>query len=211
MIESESDQIKKYRELANCFEFMPGSDGQHFQNEIPKLFLKHEISHSVTFFGGSFNPFHQGHRACLDLCPEENILIVPDRNPFKPINDNKTLFDEFQKLASDLLDTRYSLYPGFLLKTETNPTSSWLPKVSLAEKNFLMGDDSFMSLLSWKNPEVLIKALTKLYIVPRKFSREDYLLQERKIKIFNPHLEFHYLADHPYKNLSSSDLRNSKH
>lgn len=204
-----SDQFEKCREIANCFEFMPDSDGSHNQSELSKLYLKHPIKDNVTFFGGSFNPFHEGHRACLDLCPEKNILIVPDRNPFKEVSKNEYIFDEFVKLAKLLKDTSYSLYPGFLVKTESNPTSSWLPFVKIPEKNFLMGDDSFMDLLKWKNPEVIMKSLTKLYVVPRKFTKTDYVKIEKELLKMNPKLEVHYLEEHPYMNISSTKLRKS--
>ena len=45
-------------------------------------------SSPVVFFGGSFNPWHDGRQACLDLCPNKNIVIVPDTNPWK-ISDPK--------------------------------------------------------------------------------------------------------------------------
>jgi nicotinate-nucleotide adenylyltransferase len=162
----------------------------------------------VTFFGGSFNPFHRGHRACLDLCPEKNILMVPDCNPFKTgIDSTSNVYKEFLALALELKDTPYSLYPGFLGQNLPNPTASWLPFVKIKEKNFLIGDDSYMSLLTWKNPEAILKALTKMYVVPRKYGKDDYLKQEREVLKLNPSLEVHYLADHPYKNISSTDLR----
>lgn len=194
--------LSELKKIADCFEFMPDSSGAHSQSELSSLFLKHPMKDSVTFFGGSFNPFHEGHRACLDLCPEKNILIVPDRNPFKDISET-----DIFSLAEKLKNTRYSLYPGFLIKQEKNPTSSWLPFVKLKEKNFLMGDDSFMDLLKWKNPELIIKALTKLYVVPRKFKKEEYRIIERQLLEWNPKLEVHYLAEHPYMNISSTELR----
>ncbi len=202
-----NDQIQKCLEVANCFEFMPGSDGKHSQVELSKLFLKHPIKDSVTFFGGSFKPFHQGHRACLDLCPEKNILIIPDRNPFKEINDDEKIWNEFIQLAQSLKETNYSLYPGFLVHKVANPTSSWLPLVKISQKNFLMGDDSYLNLLAWKNPEVLLKSLTKLYVVPREFTKNDYLKYEPELLKINPKLEIHYLDKHPYMNISSSKLR----
>lgn len=202
-----AEQLDRCLELGNYFEFMPESDGKHFQTELPKLFLKHTIADSVTFFGGSFNPFHPGHRACLDLCPEKNILIVPDCNPQKTTTKDQNVYYQFLELAILLKDTNYSLYPGFLGKNKPNPTSTWLPHVKIKEKNFLMGDDSYMSLLTWYHPEEIIKALTKLYVVPRNFAREDYLKQEQAILKFNPSLIIHYLDEHPYQNLSSTELR----
>ena len=202
-----NEQIHRCREVANCFEFMPDSDGSHRQAELDILFLKNPIVDSVTFFGGTFNPFHEGHRACLDLCPEKNILIVPDRNPFKVVEPIEHCFDHFLDLANQLRNTPYSIYPGFLIKTEGNPTSSWLPLVRIPEKNFLMGDDSYIDLLKWKDPEVIAKSLTKLYVVPRKYSKDDYLKVEVELLAFNPRLEIHYLDVHPYMNLSSTLLR----
>jgi nicotinate-nucleotide adenylyltransferase len=198
---------KNLSHIADCFEFMPGSTGKHNQSELPELFLKHKIENSVTFFGGTFNPFHEGHRACLDLCPEKNILIVPDRNPFKEISINENVDEEFMQLSEKLKDTRYSLYPGFLLKAEKNPTSSWLPHVKITERNFLLGDDSFMDILKWKNPEIIAKTLKKLYVVPRNFTKNDYVIIERELLKWNSDLQVHYLAEHPYMNISSTDLR----
>lgn len=202
-----NDQYLKCKQIANCFEFMPDSDGKHSQIELPTLFLKHPIKERVTFFGGSFNPFHQGHLACLDLCPEKNILVIPDRNPFKEQSDKNNVYDDFIAIAELLKETSYSIYPGFLAKDKVNPTSSWLPFVKLEEVNFLMGDDSFMNLLSWKSPEVVIRTLTKLYVVPRQFCKSDYLLVEKELLKVNSKLEVHYLDKHPYMNLSSTDLR----
>jgi len=203
------NDLESLKLIADCFEFMPDSSGAHSQKELPPLFLKHPIKDTVTFFGGSFNPFHEGHRECLDQCPEKNILIVPDRNPFKDVAAHDPV-DEFFALAEKLRTTSYSLYPGFLLKKEKNPTSSWLPFVKIKQKNFLMGDDSYMDLLKWKNPEVIIKSLTKLYVVPRKFQKENYVAIESELLKWNPALEVHYLAEHPYMNLSSTDLRQNK-
>jgi hypothetical protein len=40
------------------------------------------------FFGGTFNPWHQGHQACLQLLPEDRTcLVVPDRNPEKELRE----------------------------------------------------------------------------------------------------------------------------
>ena len=71
-----------------------------------------------------------------------------------------------------------------------------------------MGDDSFMNLFNWTEPEKLIEALTKIYVVPRLFEVSDYGDQIKKVKDINPMIKIIILPDHPYKNISSTKLRN---
>jgi nicotinate-nucleotide adenylyltransferase len=178
------------------------------KGEIKKDILKHEIKGSVTFFGGSFFPFHPGHMACLELCPEVNIVIVPDCNPQKILIDKMNPFDDFMQLCVTLKDTPYSVYPGFLGRNRPNPTSNWLPKVSIPEKNLLIGDDSFMNLMNWVAPEILLLALSKIYVVPRNFDISDFKSQCEIVKKYNPNIQIILLPDHAYKNLSSTKIRN---
>jgi len=179
------------------FSFMPLSSSQ----------LPHPtIKESVTFFGGSFYPFHQGHRACLDLCPEKNIVVVMDRNPQKEIRDFLP-YDEYIIIKSQLKNTPYLVYPGFLGSRKTNPTCTWLPLVTIAEKNLLMGDDSFMNFLTWQSPEIILEAITKLYVVPRNFSLEECRNQQKKLNKINPRVKIIFLDDHPFKDISSTKLR----
>lgn len=203
---SSLDQLNLLIALGDFFKFMPLHSSKP-KGEIKKDILKHEIKGSVTFFGGSFFPFHPGHMACLELCPEENIVIIPDCNPHKEVADKLNPYDDFMQLCLTLKDTPYSVYPGFLGRNRPNPTANWLPKVSIPEKNFLMGDDSFMNILKWNNPEILLAALSKIYVVPRDFEVGDYTEQIEKIKNINPLIQIIILPDHPYKNLSSSKLR----
>lgn len=203
---SDLDQYNLLISLGDFFTFMP------VQSSTPKGvikpdILKGEIKESVTFFGGSFFPFHLGHMACLELCPEKNIVIVPDCNPHKELQIKLNPYDDFMHLCQTLRDTPYSVYPGFLGRNRPNPTSEWLPKVKIRQKNFLMGDDSFMKLMTWHNVEALLLALTKLYVVPRDYDREDYEEQIEKVTTINPKLEVIILPDHPYKSLSSTKIR----
>lgn len=199
------DQKLLLKKIASVFSFMPEETGSdvHQLNDI----YKRPIKNSVTFFGGSFNPFHLGHLECVKLCPEENIVIVPDHNPHKDLRELENPFNEFLNLLEKFKQTNASIYPGFLTLNRSNPTADWLVKVQVLEINFLMGDDSFMNLLRWKTPEILLNRLTKLYVVPRNFNESDYREQVKKIKDLNPHLIIEILSDHPYKNLSSTSLR----
>nr|BDT29003.1 cytidylyltransferase [Bacteriovorax sp. HI3] len=203
---SQLDQLNLLISLGDFFKFMPVLSSTP-KGHIKKDILKHEIKDSVTFFGGSFFPFHPGHMACLELCPEENIVIVPDCNPHKELKEKMNPYDDFMHLCLTLKDTPYSVYPGFFGRNKPNPTSNWLPKVKIAQKNFLMGDDSFMNILKWHEPEVLLNALTKIYVAPRDFETSDYAPQIEKVKAINPKLEIIILPDHPYRSLSSSKIR----
>ena len=206
---SQLDQFNLLIALGDFFEFMPVHASLP-SGQLKTDILKHEIKNSVTFFGGSFFPFHPGHMACLELCPEENIVIVPDYNPHKAHLEKMNPYDDFMHLCLTLKDTTYSIYPGFFGRNKANPTANWLPKVSIAERNFLMGDDSFMSLMKWNDPEKLLSALTKLYVVPRNFEKADYNSQIKIVKGINSKIEIIILPDHPYKALSSSKIRNPK-
>ncbi len=203
------DQMNLLIALGDFFSFMPVSSSSP-AGKIKTEFLKHEIKDSVTFFGGSFFPFHPGHMMCLELCPEKNIVVIPDCNPLKELPEKLNPFDDFIDLSKILKDTSYSLYPGFFGRNRPNPTAEWLPKVSILEKNFLLGDDSFMNIFNWNKSDVLLSALTKLYVVPRLYEVVDYGEQIKKIKQINPKIRIIILPDHPYKNLSSTKLRTDK-
>ncbi len=203
---SQLDQFNLLISLGDFFKFMPVLSSTP-KGHIKKDILKHEIKESVTFFGGSFFPFHPGHMACLELCPEKNIVIVPDCNPHKELKDKMNPYDDFLRLCETLKETSYSVYPGFFGRNKPNPTSNWIGKVKIAEKNFLMGDDSFMNILKWNAPEVLLNSLTKLYVAPRNYELVDYEAQIEKIKAINPNIQVIILPDHPYRNLSSSKIR----
>jgi nicotinate-nucleotide adenylyltransferase len=190
-------QEEKCINLGHEFSFMPLS----LSNDRHPT-----ISDSVTFFGGSFYPFHQGHRACLDLCPEKNIIVVLDRNPHKEFRAVGP-YDEYLKVKSELEGTQYYVYPAFLTLKQVNPTCTWLPFVKISEKNLLMGDDSYMNFLSWQSPEIILSAIKKLYVVPRKFTKQDCLNQKIKISEINPNVEIIFLNDHEYKKLSSTQMR----
>ena len=192
-----SHQQQACLDIAKQFTFMPLSNSN----------LDHEtIKDSITFFGGSFFPFHQGHLSCLQLCPEKNIVIILDRNPQKESRDFLP-YDEYLKISEYLKGTSYLVYPGFWASSEKNPTCDWLPLVKIPEKNLLMGDDTFMDLLGWKSAEKVLSAITKIYVVPRNYSESVYLIQKNKIILINPKIEIIFLDDHPFKHISSTTLR----
>lgn len=202
---SSDDQLKLLARLGDLFPFMPDR-GEEIA--LPKKeILKHPIKDSVTFFGGSFFPFHEGHMNCLLSCPEKNIVVVPDNNPHKMHLEKTSPYQLFVELCRILKDKPFSVYSGFLGKNAPNPTADWITRVNIKEINFLMGDDSFMNLFKWTRPKDILQTLTKLYVVPREFDHPDYEDQLQKIKLIAPRLQIIFLPDHPFRDHSSTKLR----
>lgn len=203
-----NDQLMLLKKLGEAFPFMPDSP-KDSSLSFPAI-AKINIVDSVTFFGGSFYPFHAGHMNCLETCPEKNIIVVPDCNPHKIQIEKNSPWETFITLLKILKDKPYSLYPGFLGNNVPNPTANWIVNVDLPEVNFLMGDDSFMNLFWWTRPEDILRTLTKLYVVPRDHERPDYEEQLKKIHAINPRLQVIILPDHPFRQLSSTSFRTLK-
>ena len=185
--------------VAQQFPAMPGSLKEC--TPLPELFLKSSFGRErVCFYGGSFNPWHRGHLACLELCPEENILVVPDRNPWK--DSRNWSWDDYVNLCHALRETSCSVYPGFLYG-EGNPTVDWLPQTEFKEKCLLLGADNFLSLEGWKEYLRLIDSLDVLYVVPR--GDRDYEEITAHLTEASPNLEIVILPRHPYEGLASSE------
>lgn len=203
--------------ISRFYSFMPeGVEG--FLNYIPREFLKTRmrekiLAHSlneITFYGGSFNPWHEGHSECLRQCPAEDIVIIPDSNPWKGpknLEDNQIcLWQSFREIVNKFQDSRFSLFPGFWILERTNPTVQWLPDVQIARKNFLMGDDNFFSLHKWTGVEKLMSSLSTIYVVPRLYKKQEIEeFKENFQKQFE--VDVNVLSEHDFQNLSSTQIR----
>jgi len=199
--------------LGRLFPFMPDGISGHM-DLIPSLFWpsKDFATSSVTFFGGSFNPWHEGHLECLRQCSkiESNLVIVPDYSPWKENAQEGPL--EILKELSRKTANRFPIYPGFWgidSVEKRNPTVNWLSNVDLVQINWLMGDDTFFHFLKWNKIEVVARCLSKIYVVPRDHKLVELQPIQEKLLEINPKLEIVFLDDHPYKELSSTSLRES--
>ena len=196
------EELKIISSSFDIFSFEKSISKSNFE----KFFKKYSDLDSVTFFGGSFNPIHLGHLECIKLCPEKNILMVLDRNPQKDLR-NLDLKNELQLIVNRLQNLNVSLYPGFWLKSEKNPTNVWIQKVMAQEKNLLMGDDSFINFFSWQKPEVILMNLKKIYVVPRNHQLHQLMIVKEQCEQINPQIEVVFLSNHLYQHLSSTELR----
>ena len=176
--------------------------------ELPDFICKKNFNYeSITFYGGSFNPWHEGHDECLKKCPSSNIVIVPDSSPWKKNTFNKCYFKEFMSLCFRLKETPYSIFPGFFGLEQSNPTSCWITGVTAQRISFLMGDDNFKSIFSWKEPRVFLNALSDIYILSRNYKTSELEDVAKEVTSFNSNLSIHYLGDHEFMEMSSTKLR----
>jgi nicotinate-nucleotide adenylyltransferase len=172
----------------------------------------YQPSNELIFFGGSFHPWHEGHKACLDLLKDRPCIILPDRNPFKEHREID-LIGTYSELNSKIDQTTHQINPEFILKTQKNPTNTW---VQLTRKRFpdtqialLMGMDSLMSIEKWFEAEELLSTLDRLYVASRMEGEEEQNQQQEKLKRFR-NLEIRFLGHHPHEALSSTKLREQK-
>ena len=159
----------------------------------------------MTIFGGSFNPWHEGHSACVEQLPaDQNLIIVPDTNPFKSGPGNKCFWEHYQALCKK---TTADVFPGFCGLEIPNPTVGWVGRTSWGKVNLLMGDDSFEQLPQWIDAAALIKMLNRIYIVPRQGDRERYERAKKHILSLSGKLILQRLGRHAHEDQSSTYLR----
>lgn len=192
--------------FAKLFSIMP--EGIPGEGYLPcELYPKKLSSESVTFFAGSFNPWHEGHLECLKQCSdfEKNIIIVPDYNPWKDNIQNSPLKELLN--LSEKTEKSFAIYPGFWAKEQRNPTESWIGNIKSKNINWLMGDDTFSSFMKWKNVEKVCQHLSKIYVVPRDFKSKELISVSEEIRKISPSLEIIFLKEHSHQDKSSTKLR----
>jgi nicotinate-nucleotide adenylyltransferase len=141
---------------------------------------------SIILFGGTFDPPHAAHAACLTALaqqfPSSKILVVPAADPPPTNNVKKTAwlsFDQRMELCRTMVDDaglggqvevsdiEASLpHPSYTVNTleallemaPDNPYGSLLAVV--------MGADQFANFNTWRNPDQIID-MADLILVPR--------------------------------------------
>ncbi|MBF0297217.1 MAG: NUDIX domain-containing protein [Oligoflexia bacterium] len=199
--------------------FDSGSDSDYQGFAAPK-YLEFKKKKELIFFGGSFFPWHQGHTSVLMSMPKnlrDKIIVVPDRNPLKEIreydqynhyqDEHQCAYKFYRHILSKVANIGVFVYPGFCGQEEANPTSSWLPYV---KKSFslLMGDDSFIGLKKWIDPEKFLLKTKKIYVVPRLDDNLKIAKSLKWIKSVNKNLIIDFRDHHQYQHISSTNIRN---
>ena len=156
----------------------------------------------IIYFGGHFNPWHEGHSECLRKSPRSSIkVVIPDHNPLKQLS-NRVLDIDREEIKS--LNDNIYIYTGFFEQQIKNPTVNWLCSISRDLPDYshslLMGYDSYESLHKWSHYTDLLQCLDGLYVLNRQNSAVDKLYD----------IETVFLGRHPYESLSSTNIREKK-
>ena len=181
-----------------------------FIQKNPRLASADEI----CFFGGSFNPWHDGHSACIKLLRKKiPLIVIPDHNPQKELtetNNKATSFEEMIEILEDFKQETF-LYTEFAKRNEHNPTTKWVQELKKEMPNLkvslLMGHDTFEKIDTWIDGHNLLKCLHKLYVASRLESTVIKTTQINNLRSIAPELEISFLGHHDYEELSSTSIR----
>lgn len=180
--------------------------------QLPKFLYKISANQNVAFFGGSFNPWHEGHTACLELSPTDNIIIVPDYNPWKAHESNHELDEScrwktLRELAMRFKNTSFSIYPGFWGIKTPNPTYNWMKQVQYENKSLIIGDDNFVSFEKWADAKKLVDLLEFIYIIPRILDLDKIESKKQELEDYFACKKFRIMKEHEFQHISSTEIR----
>ncbi len=184
---------------------------EKLRSYCPKLTYSLDADEWV-FYGGTFDPWHPGHQACLDLLPPDKVcFVLPDRNPLKAITSLNPVATILELSTRGRFRPLQFLVPSFLLSAEKNPTVEWIERLRRIYPNrklsLLLGFDSFEDLPLWRRHEDLLRALSCIYVVSRLEDGQRALGAQKRAHGINPKLSVVFLGRHPHEALSSSSLR----
>ncbi len=177
----------------------------------PELVFKTDEDEWV-FFGGTFNPWHGGHQACLKLLDDSKVcLMLPDRNPFKEVREVEPVSTILELSARIRFKQKQFLVPTFLLETKKNPTVIWVEglkkKFPQQKLSLLIGFDSLSNILKWTRAQDLLPHLHQVYVVSRLETEDTRTKIVAGIKAVAPNLIIEFLGRHEFEHMSSTELR----
>lgn len=186
---------------------------QKLKSICPDLPFKNHAKEWV-FFAGSFNPWHQGHQACINLLPDDKLcLVLPDRNPFKEERDINPVGAVLEISTKAKFKKNQFLVPSFLMQEGKNPTINWIEKFKEDfpeyQASLVMGFDSFSSLKSWTRASELIPMLSTIYVVSRLEEDKERFLALDQVHALSRELNIVFLGKHEFENLSSTKIRDA--
>lgn len=177
--------------------------------KLPKIFSSKDTKIPFCFYGGSFNPWHDGHLECVlqaSKLTRSGITIIPDSNPLKELASNECFWLKYAALASKFSDSPHAVFSGYLGMECSNPTSNWISALE-QKSRFIIGDDNLKIIRKWIDYRKLILSLTELIVIPRELSIHDSQLLIEDLQAEFPELKVTLLNSHKYQDLSSTRMR----
>lgn len=167
----------------------------------------------IGLFGGTFDPIHIGHlivmENVLNFMNLDKIIILPSSNPPHKLNKDKTDV----KLRVDMVKKAIENNNRIILSTfeaDNNEViygyqtiNYFKEKYSADEFYYIMGEDSFMNIESWKNYKDLLR---ENLIVFARSSIDSQSSLVKKVKETNK--ENIHLINNLNINISSTLIRN---
>jgi nicotinate-nucleotide adenylyltransferase len=187
---------------------------QKLKKLCPKIVYQN-MADEWVFYGGSFNPWHSGHQACVDLLPLDlTCFVLPDINPQKQQYQFELVSSVIELSAKARFTKNQFLVPSFLIEPVKNPTVIWMERLKkeFPEKklSLLLGFDSFSQISHWIRGRELLPLLHCLYVVSRMETDHAREKISSELKTIAPNLEIEFLGRHGYEEVSSTDIRTKK-
>ena len=157
---------------------------------------------NIGIMGGTFNPIHNGHlalaKAAMEQFPLDTVWFMPSGLPAHKSNDE--LADGSHRLNMTklaLIGQKGFEASDFELKQEgytyTANTLSALSKLYPSDTfHFIIGGDSLMKFLCWRNPEVILQKAILLAAGRDGFTKEE-LAEQAELLRRTYHARIHFV------------------
>ena len=167
----------------------------------------------ICFFGGTFNPVHNGHVRLLENAKEyfdfDKIIVIPTNIPphkevMFSVSDNDRL--NMCKLAFDGIAevSDYEIVENTVSYT-INTMYHFKEIYPNDEFYFLMGSDMLFMFEKWKSYKELISLIS--IIVASREDDEFLAIEKKKLELEEDGVKIYIIQEDPYI-ISSSEIRN---
>lgn len=171
----------------------------------------------IGIIGGTFNPIHNGHILLALYCKEklklDRVVFIPTYTP--PHKSDKDLVSEFHRV--NMCNIAVQKYKDFYVsdieikrkgKSYTYETLTSLKEMYPDDiLYFIMGADMFLTLDTWKKPEIIFQKAV-MTAIPRNSADYEELNNYYENVLKNMGAEV-FILDEPVLNVSSTFIRNN--
>lgn len=167
----------------------------------------------IGLFGGTFDPIHIGHLIVMENCINQlgldKIFILPNSNPPHKLENNKSPADIRVRMVKESIKDNPKIeindydYKDNNIHYTYQTLEHFTKSYSKDEIFFIMGEDSFLELDTWKN---YTKILENKIIVFKRYSDSGRRIKD-KLKFFANYRDNLYIIDNISMDISSTLIR----